>query len=382
MFDLDDFDAAIAELDARYLAGEAAAHAGTWSVIAGAFVAHNRRELAATTPDVVSIDHRRVAAFAPGEGIEYIRAGWDLDQNLNIYIETAHRVNDLGAVFTWAGHGTSHEGFDAEWRGVNLMTVDGEMVSRMRGIRRGRPRRRAREVRRAAADRHRVWKTRQAKWLSASWRTIAARDWDAMAEILADDFSSDDRRRVVGAGVRHGRDAEIANMRAIAESVDRERDVDRHGDPRGAPCPLRGRFSGRDQGPEAFVTEVLGIVEINADERIVAVVMFDPDDIDAAFAELDARYLAGEAARTRTRGRSSRRLRRAQPARAPAINTGLGEHRPPVTGNVRGGRIERKPPCCLGPHAGPQGPYRGCASAERPGSGRHPCGAWDLARRL
>ncbi len=35
LFDLDDFDAAIAELDARYLAGEAAAHAGTWSVIAG-----------------------------------------------------------------------------------------------------------------------------------------------------------------------------------------------------------------------------------------------------------------------------------------------------------------------------------------------------------
>ena len=38
-----------------------------------------------------------------------------------------------------------------------------------------------------------------------------------MAEILADDFSSDDRRRVVGAGVRHGRDAEIEDMRAIAD---------------------------------------------------------------------------------------------------------------------------------------------------------------------
>ncbi len=58
----------------------------------------------------------------------------------------------------------------------------------------------------------------------------------------------------------------------------------------------RVRFSGRDQRPEAFHTEVLGIVEIDADERIVARVAFDPDDIDAAFAELDARYLAGEAA--------------------------------------------------------------------------------------
>ena len=32
VFDLEDFDAAIAELDARYIAGEAAAHARTWSV--------------------------------------------------------------------------------------------------------------------------------------------------------------------------------------------------------------------------------------------------------------------------------------------------------------------------------------------------------------
>ena len=33
MFDIDDIDAAFEELDARYAAGEAAAHAHTWSVI-------------------------------------------------------------------------------------------------------------------------------------------------------------------------------------------------------------------------------------------------------------------------------------------------------------------------------------------------------------
>ena len=48
--------------------------------------------------------------------------------------------------------------------------------------------------------------------------------------------------------------------------------------------------------PEAFSTEVLNIVEIDADERIAASVTFDLDEIDAAFEELDARYLAGEAA--------------------------------------------------------------------------------------
>ena len=37
LLDLEDFDAAIAELDARYLGGEAAAHAHVWSVIASGY---------------------------------------------------------------------------------------------------------------------------------------------------------------------------------------------------------------------------------------------------------------------------------------------------------------------------------------------------------
>ena len=61
-----------------------------------------------------------------------------------------------------------------------------------------------------------------------------------------------------------------------------------------------------DERPEAFQFDVLQIVEINGDDRIVAVVSFDLEDIGAAIKELDARYLAGEAAPLRTRGRPSR----------------------------------------------------------------------------
>lgn len=125
-FDPDDITGAIAELDARYLAGEAAPYARTWSTIAGALVAHNRREVAAATPDAITLDHRRAVAFGPGEGSDFLRAGWELDQHLDLYVETVHRVTEVGAVFTWAGYGTSHDGFDAEWRAVDLMTVDGE----------------------------------------------------------------------------------------------------------------------------------------------------------------------------------------------------------------------------------------------------------------
>ncbi len=129
-FDLDDFETAIAELDARYVAGEAAEHARTWSAISRAYASITSRELPATTADWVNHDHRRAAAFAPGDAIEYIRAAWDLTTELNLYVEDVHRLTDLGAVVTHASHGTSREGFDAEWRAVNIFTVEGEQISR------------------------------------------------------------------------------------------------------------------------------------------------------------------------------------------------------------------------------------------------------------
>ena len=77
-----------------------------------------------------------------------------------------------------------------------------------------------------------------------------------MAEILADDISSDDRRRVVSAGIRHGRDAADRGHAGDRRPRGHERDVDRHCDPRGAPrpqsCPLLGQ---RPDGPSAFHIE-------------------------------------------------------------------------------------------------------------------------------
>ena len=53
---------------------------------------------------------------------------------------------------------------------------------------------------------------------------------------------------------------------------------------------------------------MLELIEIDADERYGGRVVFDTDDIEGAFTELDARYLAGEAAALRRpRGRWSRR---------------------------------------------------------------------------
>jgi hypothetical protein len=54
---------------------------------------------------------------------------------------------------------------------------------------------------------------------------------------------------------------------------------------------MSGEFGGG--GPVEY--DYLQVTEIDTDHRITGTVMFDPDDLDSAFAELDARYHAGEA---------------------------------------------------------------------------------------
>ena len=41
-----------------------------------------------------------------------------------------HRLSDVGAVVTHAAQGTSQEGFDAEWRVISLLTVEGDLINR------------------------------------------------------------------------------------------------------------------------------------------------------------------------------------------------------------------------------------------------------------
>ena len=61
----------------------------------------------------------------------YIRASWDLTPDFRIYIEAVHRLSNLGAVVTQAAKGTSQEGFDAEWREIDILTVDGDLINRV-----------------------------------------------------------------------------------------------------------------------------------------------------------------------------------------------------------------------------------------------------------
>ena len=130
-FDSDDIDAAFEELDARYLAGEAAAHSHTWSLVAGLYAGFNQHKLPATTPDWVYVDHRRLITIEASDLPAFIDAGWDLFSDISIYMEAVHRLSDLGAVVTHTARGISNEDFDAEWRMIDLYAVEGELISRL-----------------------------------------------------------------------------------------------------------------------------------------------------------------------------------------------------------------------------------------------------------
>ena len=225
----------------------------------------------------------------------FVHATWSLTPDVITYIETVHRLNRLGAVVTHAARGTSDQGFDAEWRMVDIFTVDGDLISRGELF--------AEADLDAALARFDELNRSAPRLENAASRVddrfetyFAARDWDAMARMVADDITVDDRRHVVSAGLQRGRDIEIASMRATADLSVREAPSFVIAT-RGERLALsRNRFVGRDQRPEAFHSEALCIIEIDTDEQILTRVTFDPDDIDAAFEELDARYLIGEAA--------------------------------------------------------------------------------------
>ena len=296
------------------------------------YAALNRHELPPTTPDWVNIDHRRRTAFGPGDAdrIHPCRAGTSR-QDTKLYVEAVHRLSDLGAVVTYAAHATSHEGFDAEWRGINLLDGrrrPGQPLLRYSTRQTSTPRSRGSS---SSAGRRRGWKTRQAKWPSASWRTSRPATGTPWRRYWPTTSPVDDRRRVVSAGVRHGRDAEIANMRAIADLGITIHDVDRHRDPWGAPHPRASASRAAITGPRQFLTEVLGIVEINADERIVGDRRVRPRRLRRRLRGTRCPVPRRRSGRPRAHVVGDRGgLRRAQPARTPRDDAGLGEHRPPA----------------------------------------------------
>ena len=115
-------------------------------------------------------------------------AAWNVTSDLSNFIEAVHRLDNLGAVITHVANETSQEGFHAEWRVTSLLALDGDFINRCevfdesdldaaiaRFDQLSRP---APQLDNAAS--------RAAEHYMAHF---AARDWDELAKVLADDIA-------------------------------------------------------------------------------------------------------------------------------------------------------------------------------------------------
>src|SRR5262249_42810753 len=105
MFDPDDLDAAYAELDERYAAGEAAPYAAAWQTylrLWRALAAQDWEQLVATfAPDFVIEDHRPVGlftSFSRDEWVASARALFDLRPDTTVRLAHVLAIDDCRAL--------------------------------------------------------------------------------------------------------------------------------------------------------------------------------------------------------------------------------------------------------------------------------------------
>jgi hypothetical protein len=135
---------------------------------------------------------------------------------LHVYAEADHRLTSRGAVVSHVAVGTSQAGFDAEWRMVYFAFLDGGLLTRgeiFEDANLDAALARFEELnaptRLPANAASRAYKRLRAMF--------AARNWDALTDLLDENIRTDDRRRVINAGIRKGRDAALAELSSFID---------------------------------------------------------------------------------------------------------------------------------------------------------------------
>ncbi len=291
-FDPDDLDAAYAELDARYAAGEGAAHPGIGGSLARLQQALSTRDwerwASVFSPDLAIQDHRSLRLYEGSSRDDWVatdRALQELrpDATLRVdHLELSGRA--AISVINWTG--SEAEGaFEIPAAVVLASRTDGRIDrvylydldqldlarARFEELRRPDPLAIPPNAATRATDRYE--------------RCLADRDWDALRALCAPEMVFDDRRRMIRLTV--DREAFVAGAKLIAVGETRlsRTLLATAGDRLALERFLWWRDDrGVDRGP--FEVEQLALHEVDADGRYVAAISFDADDRRAASLEL------------------------------------------------------------------------------------------------
>ncbi len=302
-FDPDALDAAYDEIDARFIAGEGAPHAAFLTAFAAYRRASEARDwdtVARLLPDDFSLIDRRplVGTEAPVGRDQYLATRGRLDDlGLQGALRLDHipRLSHTAMLAVMAWYGTVAGGdFESEYLAV--CRHDGVRMHAVELL--GRGDFAAAEARFAAlstaatAPRIENAAMRSIERFQAAWK---ARDWAGVEAVFAPAYRHCDRRALVR--LELDRDGMLASLRPAMEMdttipLQLGEALATRGD---RLALVRGGFqTGHgDVAPRAL--EWLMVVEVDERGDRIAGVNFDADDLDAAIAELDARYATGEA---------------------------------------------------------------------------------------
>jgi hypothetical protein len=259
-------------------------------VIANSYVAVSRHEPPAASPEWTCIDRRRLvtSALDPGDLNAYIEAGWNVTPNFGIYVETVHRIGESAAVLTHRASGTSSSGFDAEWRTLSVVTIKDGLIDHCELF--------DEADLDAALARFEELDRRAPQLDNAAvrcWRRAAdainRRDLQAFLSEAAPHARWEDRRRLLSA---EG-EALPEVVRAVFEmSAGWHIDTDVVAI-RGSHLALtRDTYRDRTDPLSPVTLEQLTLMEVGDDGIGRTLILFDPDDIHAALAELTSRWIA------------------------------------------------------------------------------------------
>jgi len=299
VFDVDDLDAAYAELDARFKAGDGATYPRVLATM-GTADAYARRDwdgiAAYYSRDFVLYDHRLLGWGTLSGAAAWIRMQRSLvDLAPDVHLRTDHvRMSGRGYLSYARVLGTRDGGaFEMSHFDVREVNEAGEIcrfdlydVDRF-----DQAHARFDELTDAAPPEPR-FANAASRAIARTVRCFNARDWDAMVATYAPDHRMDDRRRLMRIEVAG--DGFFANERLLFDvpgSAWHAELLATRGE-RFALCRVKFTAGGEDAGPMAV--DVLDLVEVDADGRRATLVVFDPDDLDAAYVELDARFTVGE----------------------------------------------------------------------------------------
>ena len=301
LFDPVDLQIAVAELDARWIAGDGADAAVPSAILSTLVASYNDRDWdgvrSICTDDFVFIDRTPAARGELDlEGyVESYQAIVDLTEAFVTITQSIEVLTGTGGVGRVTNIGTTLDGSPFELSYACALVFRDGLISRMELFPADRLDAALARFAELTTDPHTAARpdTLAVRTLRAMHNYIIVQDWDQARLLMADDLVVDDRRLGVGVVTRSA-EAHVEQLKTFASVGVRRIDIDVIAT-RGESLALcMVLITGSDV--DAFATEMLCVHAVHPDGRGYLAIGFEPDDLDAAFAELDRLHLESEEA--------------------------------------------------------------------------------------